>query len=558
MDWGNSALPDHSLEETAHFRAEVAKFLAGETSAVSFRALRVPLGIYEQREDDTFVVRVRGADGVFLPQQARRVAELSERYGSGVVRISKRQDLQIHRVPSEDTQTVRAGLLEVSLASRVAGSSSIPNISSCPRAGACTDQVFDVTPYAFALSEYLRDQERAEASQRLRIAFSGCSADCGGTSVADLGFLAQEVDGVQGFAVYAAGSAGAHPAPGIKIDEFVPASGLAHVADAVKRLCEETTGGANPCRGRLRKLLDNVGPDEFQRLYRAISDRVTVIKIDSRVVRPIDGTRPPTADSGDPDYQRWKRRRVRAQPQAGLNTVLIAFAAGDVSASMLSDIAEIAECTGTVLRTTQDQDILVPNVPDSDLEEVYAALRSVCEAFVTGPSVVPAPCASATTCKLGLCLSKACATATESQQEGVPPAFEATIRLSGTKERDGDALMAPINLIGGAHLVNGRQVAFYTIVIDHGRKYDPAGEGKTVGRVPAHSVPTLLYEFWAAAEINHRDGESLDDWLDRWAIQALQSLAEKHAHVPSFEDAPEYYQAFNADGTFPTADHDSA
>ncbi|HOQ61541.1 MAG TPA: phosphopantothenoylcysteine decarboxylase, partial [Vicinamibacterales bacterium] len=48
-------------EDVRGFRREVEKFLAGATSPVSFRALRVPMGIYEQRESDTYMVRVRGA-----------------------------------------------------------------------------------------------------------------------------------------------------------------------------------------------------------------------------------------------------------------------------------------------------------------------------------------------------------------------------------------------------------------------------------------------------------------------------------------------------------------
>ncbi len=41
-------------EDTAAFRGKVARFLAGDTTPVAFRAYRVPMGIYEQREEGTF------------------------------------------------------------------------------------------------------------------------------------------------------------------------------------------------------------------------------------------------------------------------------------------------------------------------------------------------------------------------------------------------------------------------------------------------------------------------------------------------------------------------
>ena len=64
-------IPDSVLEDTRAFRAQVEKYLLGETSPVAFRGIRVPMGIYGQRENDTYMVRVRGAAGLFLAHQAR-------------------------------------------------------------------------------------------------------------------------------------------------------------------------------------------------------------------------------------------------------------------------------------------------------------------------------------------------------------------------------------------------------------------------------------------------------------------------------------------------------
>ena len=42
-------IPDTVREDTLIYRSQVEKFLKGDTSLISFRAYRVPMGIYEQR-----------------------------------------------------------------------------------------------------------------------------------------------------------------------------------------------------------------------------------------------------------------------------------------------------------------------------------------------------------------------------------------------------------------------------------------------------------------------------------------------------------------------------
>lgn len=91
-------IPESVVEDTRAYRHEIEKFLAGDTSPVAYRALRMPMGIYEQQENDTYMVRVRGAGGVFLAHQVRRVADLAGKYGDGDVHVTTRLFLRLRLV----------------------------------------------------------------------------------------------------------------------------------------------------------------------------------------------------------------------------------------------------------------------------------------------------------------------------------------------------------------------------------------------------------------------------------------------------------------------------
>ena len=91
-------LPRSFEEDLAKFREETQRFKSGALSAAEYRSFRVPRRVYEQREADTYMLRARCPAGVVLPQQMRALASVSRRYGNGVLHVTTRQDIQVHRV----------------------------------------------------------------------------------------------------------------------------------------------------------------------------------------------------------------------------------------------------------------------------------------------------------------------------------------------------------------------------------------------------------------------------------------------------------------------------
>ncbi len=538
------------VEDTRAYRGQVEKFLAGETSAIAFKAIRVPMGIYEQRENDRYMVRVRGAAGVFLPEQIRRVAELSREFGNGTVHVTTRQDLQIHRADIADTPTILDRLLEVELSSRGGGGNTVRNISACPRAGVCESEAFDVTPHAFALTEYLiRERGNFNLPRKFKAAFSGCATDCALASVADLGFFAHIRDGERGFAVYAAGGMGSHSALSVLIEEFIPAESIFEVAEAVKRLFDKHGDRANRHKARLRYVVKRVGVDVFRSLY---GEELAQVRRETIQFPVIHNAQPQASASDDlnaeePDdavYRKWKAKRAISQKQQGLCSVAIPLPLGDIDASALSAIADLAHLGNGAVRTSQDQDLLLTYVPESALYELYSSLKKIDDRFVSSSGVKTVACAGASTCKLGLCLSRGLADALEHSLSDIEVPFDDPIYISGCPNSCGHHPIASIGLYGTAQRVNDRLVPFYGVVAGGRPAEENAGLAKFVARVPARALPKLLSEFFAAADVERNGGESLVDLLGRWGTNYLTELATKYESVPSYEESSEFYRDF--------------
>ena len=67
-------------------------------SAAEFKAFRVPMGIYEQRKNEVYMVRVRATGGVIYPSQLLRLIEVARLHGSNLLHITTRQEIQIQNL----------------------------------------------------------------------------------------------------------------------------------------------------------------------------------------------------------------------------------------------------------------------------------------------------------------------------------------------------------------------------------------------------------------------------------------------------------------------------
>ncbi len=544
------AISDIVREDTLAYREQVGAYLRGESTPEAFKAYRVPMGIYEHRSDGRFMVRARLGAGLVLPCQLERIAALSRAHGNGVLHLTTRQDIQIHDVPIDSTPDILEGLLDAGVGSRGGGGNTVRNVAACPRAGHCPHERFNIAPHAIAVAEYLLQHRNAfTLPRKYKIAFSGCGTDCALASVNDLGFLAQTRDGVQGFKVFAAGGMGGSPRGGIVLEEFIPVDEATEVAEALRRVFDKNGDRTNKHRARLRYALNRLGEDEFRRLYNEERDalhaeglpghRPALKDLDARFALQA----PAHADSADQandelSHLLWPEKTPESV------TLRLPLLLGDIPAADLVLVARLAERYGTgLVGATQEQELLVYGVRRAELPAALGMLRETtvfASIQKSRPRVVA--CAGASTCKLGLCLSRGLAAAIsaecEAQKIGGGAAVP-VIRISGCPNSCGGHHIGAIGLEGRAHRHNGRLMPTYRVLAGGVVSEDGARLAEPLGNVPARRVPKLLAEAL-------RRGATHPD--------ALRPLVREYGVIA--EDVPEnYYYDFGADTPFSLAGH---
>ncbi|UCD50946.1 MAG: nitrite/sulfite reductase, partial [Phycisphaerales bacterium] len=538
-------LPEKVRQDALAYRGQVDRFLSGELSPMAFRAYRVPMGVYEQRTPGAYMVRIRIGAGIASTHQLGRVATLSRMHGNGTVHVTTRQDVQIHDVEIERTPDVLEGLLEVGLSTRGGGGNTVRNVTACPRAGICPQEQFSVAPHALAVAEYLLQFDSSyNLPRKYKIAFSGCSQDCAYASVTDLGFFAHIRDGVKGFAVYGGGGLGSNPAVGTRLEEFVREREVFEVAEAVKKLFDAHGDRVNKHKARLRYVLARLGREAFTDLYRQERARIRQEGLDGRATDIRDAPAIAGCEDTSPDGAQDSEPAafdLLPEKKAGYCTVRLTLHLGDISAGDLIKTARVTEDYGLgLVRTTQQQDLLIPSVLRARAADVQNELRCLSTSVLGDglPKVVA--CAGASTCKLGLCLSRGLADAItkELPHTALDRPSRATIRISGCPNSCGHHYIGDIGLQGRAKRINGRLLPCYDVLAGARIAEGEASLAERIGTLPAKVIPSFVGQFVEK---------------DSLPKEELLALVEQYARLFAGEIPEDYYFDWGSDTPFSLA-----
>src|SRR6185436_15282772 len=224
---------EHDIDE---FVDVLGKYERGEISPEDWRRFRLVRGTYGQRQDGVQMLRIKIPQGIVTSSQMRTLAGVAARHSRGFCHVTTRQNIQYHFVKRDVVEEVMRTLADDGMTTREACGNSVRNITGCPYAGTSETEIFDVTPYAEALTRYfLRHPLSGVLPRKFKIAFEGCNEDHALASIHDIGWRARIVDGKKGFRVTVAGGTSILPVSGYVLYEFLPVEEMFNVAEAVAR-----------------------------------------------------------------------------------------------------------------------------------------------------------------------------------------------------------------------------------------------------------------------------------------------------------------------------------
>ncbi len=554
-------LPANLASDINAYADEVRRFLADELPGGVLKAKRVPRGVYEQRQNGTFMVRVRVAGGTLTCEQTGTLAELASEYGNSLLHVTTRQDVQLHNISIEDTAEIMRRLMDVGLTSKGGGGNTVRNITACPYAGICPHECFDVTPFAHAVTEYLIPLVGSyNLPRKYKIAFSGCAADCALAQVSDLGFIAETRNSKPGFRVVAGGGMGAHSRIADELLAWTPASEVIRIAEAVRRLFDQLGDRTNKHRARLRYVFERIGAESFRKHFSRMMDVVA-----EEGVPEWTGACALNASKAEPVCKAPVLEVVNGirclpQRQAGYVAVPLHLPLGFVSADDFAKIGELArqfsEENGP--RTTRSQNLLIRFVRKDNLADLADELRKLrIDVLALVPLERFVACAGASTCRLGLCLARgaasACADRLKETEISADTIDDMEVYINGCSNACGQQPIGQIGFFGVAQRHAGRLVPCYRITLGGRCNAQGARLGKGAGQIPAKALPAFLCDLASDFHSGRFSSESFISYFDRLGSDHFERLVARHSKVPSYEEDPEFYRDFGCDEDFSLA-----
>lgn len=179
------------------------------------------LGVHAQRQPGLHWVGVEIPVGQLTSKQLRRLAELSEHYGSGEVRLTVWQNLVIPNVPTAFVETLKKALVKAGLnwqASALRG-----GFIACTGNSHCKFAASNTKGDAMALMQWL--DQRVTLDQPVNIHLTGCPNSCAQHYMGDIGLLGAKVkrggESVEGYHVFVGGGFGERQAVGRSVFQGV-------------------------------------------------------------------------------------------------------------------------------------------------------------------------------------------------------------------------------------------------------------------------------------------------------------------------------------------------
>src|SRR6266446_4711811 len=181
---GSPAPAPYVQDELANYEQQIHKYRAGEVDETKMQKLRLHFGTYAQRQEGVQMQRIKVPGGILSADQLIRLADAAERFGSGFLHFTTREDAQIYYVKLEETPDLPRFLAEGGITSREACGNTVRNITACYRAGTSATEAFNVQPYSQALFRFLvRNKYNQNLGRKFKITFEGCADDHSGLRI---------------------------------------------------------------------------------------------------------------------------------------------------------------------------------------------------------------------------------------------------------------------------------------------------------------------------------------------------------------------------------------
>ena len=541
----------------------IDQFKAGEIQAGQLKSNRVPMGIYEQRKNQHYMLRLRCAGGLVTPEQLAKIAFVGHQLSTSHLHVTTRQEIQIHNVDIEDAIPALKKLEKVGISSAGGGGNTVRNMMVDDRSGLTADEEFDVYPYVEELtSRLIAEKDSFTMPRKYKVAIDTSVATANYSYIADLGLQARIKDGQRGFRVLIAGSAASNAHTGWEVFDFLPEKDLYRAAKALKNWFHKYGNRRNRHKARMRYVFYKYGTEEAKRLY---LEEFEELKKDGSIdfeapALPLEHHKPNfPALKAPTDFETWKRRYAHKQTNAeGLKENLwyayIPLRHGNNSTDFFAEVAEYLGNYGNdVIRFTKKEQIQVRNIPEEYLTNIYAFFKKLGVYQIDYPVVVTnlTCCTGADTCRLGICLPKGAIDGIAKQllnsnlNLDAIPDFE--LRMNGCTNICALATWGDLGFSGRVGRVGDDPYPAYTIWLPVKGKHEIDLQQ---GYIAAKKIPAFVEDYLRDVIAEQANYADYYDYVAKRGVNIVKELIAKYKEVAPYAEEPDTFFDFGDDEKF--------
>ena len=541
----------------------IDQFKAGEIQAGQLKSNRVPMGIYEQRKNQHYMLRLRCAGGLVTPEQLAKIAFVGHQLSTSHLHVTTRQEIQIHNVDIEDAIPALKKLEKVGISSAGGGGNTVRNMMVDDRSGLTADEEFDVYPYVEELtSRLIAEKDSFTMPRKYKVAIDTSVATANYSYIADLGLQARIKDGQRGFRVLIAGSAASNAHTGWEVFDFLPEKDLYRAAKALKNWFHKYGNRRNRHKARMRYVFYKYGTEEAKRLYLKEFEE---LKKDGSIdfeapALPLEHHKPGfPALKAPTDFETWKRRYAHKQTNAeGLKENLwyayLPLRHGNNSTDFFAEVAEYLGNYGNdVIRFTKKEQIQVRNIPEEYLTNIYAFFKKLGVYQIDYPVVVTnlTCCTGADTCRLGICLPKGAIDGIAKQllnsdlNLDAIPDFE--LRMNGCTNICALATWGDLGFSGRVGRVGDDPYPAYTIWLPVKGKHEIDLQQ---GYIAAKKIPAFVEDYLRDVIAEQANYADYYDYVAKRGVNIVKELIAKYKEVAPYSEEPDTFFDFGDDEKF--------
>ncbi|GAB3012677.1 nitrite reductase [Spirosoma pulveris] len=531
---------------------KISSFRSGDIADEAFRKFRLTRGVYGQRQPGVQMIRIKLPHGRITSDQLVRIADLSDKYATGNLHATTRQDIQLHFVKLADSPQLWAELEDAGITLKEACGNTVRNVTGSARAGIDPLEPFDITPYAYKVFDYfLRNPICQDMGRKFKISLSSSEKDSAYGYMHDVGLVARIQDGKRGFKVMLGGGLGAQPFSAQTAFEFLEEDRIIPFIEGVIRVFDRYGERQKRHKARMKYLLNDIGLEE---LLRRIEEETPALKnklfsVDSTPsVSEQYADRPEvsgyTFETENQKLNTWFKTNVFEQKQAGWYAVQLRVLLGDMHSDTARALAQIVkQFAADDIRVTVNQGYLLRFIRPEDLPAVFDALDALGLAepgFDTTADITTCP--GTDTCNLAISSSYGITRALERMMHDEFPDLvfndDIKIKISGCMNGCGQHSVANIGYHGSS-LKNGAYV-LPALQVLLGGGFNGRGEGliaDKVIKIPAKRGPESLRSLLRDFEANAFDGEYYSDYYARQGKNYFYQLLKPIADLKTLVDS---------------------